>query len=107
MTPTRVATILALIIALLLLGDYGDYLKKLQRFDVSRSRTVVKVNGVPVEQLPNQFTNAQGIFRQRLAPFAGSVPATALFYPSGHPTVTAQPPPAAIASQPALSTTSR
>ena len=103
MTPTRVATILTLITAFLLLGDYGQSLKRRQRFDLSRSRTVVKVNGVPVEQLPGQFTNAQGMFRQRLAPFDGGLPASALLYPSGRPTAAAEPPPAAIAAQPAPS----
>lgn len=90
MTPFRILMAMTVLIAIALLQDYQRHLEKTHPFDLSREQTVTKINGVPAAQVPGALTGASGMFKQRLAPFNGNVPVTALLYPSGRPAVNAE-----------------
>lgn len=78
MTPPRFLIALVVVTGFLLVGDYCQYLKDTHPFDLSRVRTISKINGVPSDQMPGALTGANGIFRQRLAPLTSTPQANIL-----------------------------
>jgi hypothetical protein len=98
MTPFRVIIAMTVVTAFVLLHDYQQHAVRTNPFDLSRTRTVTKINGVPAGQVPGTLNGASGMFKQRLAPLEGGASVTALLYPSGRSSAgTESPAPSPIA----------